>query len=156
PEAGGLDMNARAHSPFNTVLADLDETLRDLVTRELDHHGFEGVAIAFDTPTAEWSAKLSVPTMNLFLYYLGESRDRKAVDWERSFTNGRPLDRRPPLKLEVSYAITAWAQAPEDEHRLLSQVLAILYDNPILPDEILVGALGDRSIQAEQIESRVL
>ena len=50
-----------------------------------------------------------------------------------SAANGRPCEQRPPLRVDVSYAVTAWTRAVEDEHRLLSQVLAILYAYPILP-----------------------
>src|SRR5437764_719222 len=34
--------------PLNTMLADLDETLRAMLKRELGTHGFDGVEIAFD------------------------------------------------------------------------------------------------------------
>ena len=38
--------------PLNTMLADLDETLRNLLRSELERHGFEGVDIAFDAEPA--------------------------------------------------------------------------------------------------------
>ena len=41
--------------PLNTAMADLDEALRTLLKRELARHGFEGVEIAFDAPSKEWS-----------------------------------------------------------------------------------------------------
>ena len=41
--------------PLNTMLADLDETLRGMLKAELERHGFEGIEIAFDAPTREWS-----------------------------------------------------------------------------------------------------
>ena len=59
--------------PLNTCLADLDEALRTLLRRELERHGFEGVEIAFDAPANDWSAKLTSPTVNLFLYDLREN-----------------------------------------------------------------------------------
>ena len=37
------------------------------------------------------------------------------------------------MVMECSYAVTAWTQAVEDEHRLLSQVLAIFYAYPEIP-----------------------
>ena len=36
--------------PLNTMLADLDESLRALLKRELARHGFDGVEVAFDAP----------------------------------------------------------------------------------------------------------
>ena len=62
--------------PLNTAIADLDEALRLLLKRELDQHGFEGVDVAFDAPSKEWSGKLTGPTVDLFLYDLREASDR--------------------------------------------------------------------------------
>ena len=68
-----LQMPAVVDVPLNTCLADLDEALRTLLKRELERHGFEGVEIAFDAPATDWSAKLTNPTVNLFLYDLREN-----------------------------------------------------------------------------------
>ena len=62
--------------PLNTMIADLDEALRRLLERELERHGFDGVEIAFDAPTKEWSGKLTSPTVDLFLYDLREATER--------------------------------------------------------------------------------
>ena len=62
--------------PLNTAIADLDEALRILLKRELDKHGFEGVEVAFDAPSKEWSGKLTGPTVDLFLYDMREALDR--------------------------------------------------------------------------------
>ena len=56
--------------------------------------------------------------------------------------------------MEISYAITAWAQAVEDEHRLLSQVLSVLYAYPHLPEDALNGRLRNGS-QALSIKTKV-
>ncbi|HXB63726.1 MAG TPA: Pvc16 family protein [Solirubrobacteraceae bacterium] len=133
--------------PLNTMLADLDESLRGLLQRELQRHGFDGVEIAFDAPAKEWSATLNAPTVNAFLYDLRESKDHRPVEWELEQSRGAARERRPPLIVEASFALTAWARAVEDEHRLLSQVLAVLYAYPELPEEVLAGALRDTSAQ---------
>ena len=65
--------------PLNTMLADLDETLRVLLKRELGRHGFDGVDVAFDAPAREWSSQLSSPTVNLFLYDLRESTENRQI-----------------------------------------------------------------------------
>lgn len=129
--------------PLNTMLADLDESLRAMLKRELGRHGFDGVDIVFEAPTKEWAAALSSPTVNLFLYDLREATDRRISEWRERRGNGQAFSERPPLRVEVSYAVTAWTRAVEDEHRLLSQVLAILYAYAILPDDILTGTLAN-------------
>jgi hypothetical protein len=137
--------------PLTTAIADLDEALRRLLTRELGRHGFDGVKVAFDAPTKEWAAALAGPAVNLFLFDLRESRDFRTVEWRHEKADGRARDVRPPLPLEASYAVTAWTRAVEDEHRLLSQVVAVLYAHPQLPDDVLNGALlnGGRPINTK-------
>jgi hypothetical protein len=128
--------------PLNTMLADLDETLRSLLRRELGRHGFDGVEIAFDAPAREWSGQLSSPTVNLFLYDLRESQDARSNEWGHDRPgNGRARDVRPPMMMECSYAVTSWTQAVEDEHRLLSQVLAVLFAFPTLPGDAMPARL---------------
>ena len=141
--------------PLNTMLADLDETLRNLLRDELERHGFEGVDIAFDAPAREWSGQLSKPTVNVFLYDLREAETLRTSEWNRMKRNdGRTIEGRPPMVMECSYAVTAWTQAVEDEHRLLSQVLAILYAFPELPQDKLNGRLANGS-QAWPLKARV-
>jgi hypothetical protein len=131
--------------PLNTMLADLDESLRGLLKGELERHGFEGIEIAFDAPTREWSGQLSAPAVNLFLYDLRESEEQRPSSPTRRRVGDEWIEAPPPMVMEVSYAITAWAQAVEDEHRLLSQVLSLLYAYPTLPEDMLNARLGNGS-----------
>src|SRR6516225_9598359 len=120
-------MSLSIQVPLNTMLADLDESLRRLLIRELEQHGFAGVSVVFDAPAREWAVALSGPTVNLFLYDLREAGELREAEWREHRENGSARMTRPPLRLQCSYAITAWARAIEDEHRLLSQVLAVLF-----------------------------
>src|SRR5215210_2229207 len=133
--------------PLNTMLADLDETLRVLLKRELTRHGFDGVEVAFDAPARDWSSQLSSPTVDLFLYDIRESSDFRPTEWQADRTNGHHREVRPPMIMECSYAVTAWTQAVEDEHRLLSQVLGVLFAFPSLPVDVMtarMAGLADR------------
>src|SRR5262249_34687396 len=100
--------------PLNTMLADLDESLRTLLKR----HGFDGVEIVFDAPARDWAAMLTSPTVNLFLYNLREASRPRATDWAEQEANGRTTNVRPPLRVDAAFAVTAWTRAVEDEHRL--------------------------------------
>ncbi|HTP19631.1 MAG TPA: Pvc16 family protein [Solirubrobacteraceae bacterium] len=126
-------MSAIVDVPLSTAIADLDEGLRGLLRSDLRRHGFDGVEISFDAPSREWSGKLSGPAVNLFLYDIREARDRATTSPE--VRAGALVS--PPLRLALTYAVTAWTKAVEDEHRLLSQVLAILFSNARLPDDLL-------------------
>lgn len=128
--------------PLTTTLADLDEVLRRLLKRELSRHGFEGVEIAFDAPSRDWSGKLTGPTVNLFLYDVREAAEESSVEPLESRDNGQAIRKQPPLRLEVTYAITAWTKAIEDEHRLLSQILAVLHTYADFPADVIEGRAG--------------
>jgi hypothetical protein len=135
--------------PLNTAIADLDEALRRLLRRELDRRGFEGVEIAFDAPSKEWSGKLTNPVVDLFLYDLREAVERAEASPTEHRGNGQALVTPPPLWLELTYAVTAWTKAVEDEHRLLSQVLAILFSYDRLPQDVLAAQSNGRLRDAE-------
>jgi len=140
--------------PLNTMLADLDETLRGMLKSELERHGFEGIEIAFDAPTREWSGQLSAPAVSLFLYDMRESEEDRPSGWTKQRVGDEFVEAPPPLVMEVSYAITAWAQAVEDEHRLLSQVLAVLSAYPHLPEDALNGRLRNGS-QSMSLKTKI-
>src|SRR6266545_514508 len=149
---GSVDrMSVVVDVPLNTAIADLDEALRRLLRRDLERRGFEGVEVAFDAPSKEWSGKLTNPVVDLFLYDLREAVERAEASPTEHRSNGQAVVAPPPLWLELTYAVTAWTKAVEDEHRLLSQVLAILFSYKRLPEDVLSAQLngGDRLREAQ-------
>jgi len=148
------DMPLVVDVPLSTAIADLDEVLRLLLRRELERHGFEGVDIAFDAPSKDWSGKLTRPAVNLFLYDLREALERAEGSPNEVRENGGAREHGPPLRLELTYAVTAWTKAVEDEHRLLSQVLAVLFSHRQLPDDLVEGRL-EGSARRRAIETEV-
>jgi hypothetical protein len=150
------EMGLSTSVPLNTMLVDLDESLRGLLRRELGRQGFDGVAIAFEAPSRDWAAALSGPTVNVFLYDIQEAAELRDREWqEHRGANGNARLTRPPLRVDCSYAVTGWARAVEDEHRLLSQVLAILYAYERLPAGDLAGSLGEPAVQRFPLHTRI-
>ncbi len=125
------------------MIEDLDEALRKLLIRELPIKNGE-VDIQFHQPKREWSARLSRPTLNLFLYAIRENAQLRqhSPGWvtERSDANST-TQRRRPVKIDLQYLITAWANEPEDEHRLLARATMALFRFPYLPEEVLPDSL---------------
>ncbi len=123
------------------MIHDVDESLRALVKRD----ALEGsrVELAFDAPTREWSARQNSPVVSLYLYDVREDVSRREVAWETQRGPDRvPMEHaQPPRRYRLSYLITAWTQRPEDEHRLLSAMLACFLRYPVLPADVLTGDL---------------
>jgi len=124
------------------MIQDVDETLRALVRRDALNGG--DVDIAFDAPTRDWSARRNTPTLDLYLYDIREDLVRREIMWEEvRDPRGHVTERRPPARhYKLSYLVTAWTQRPEDEHRLLSAVLACFVRHETLPDDVLAGSLS--------------
>jgi hypothetical protein len=124
------------------MLEDLDETIRQMLVAEIPIKNGE-VEISFDQPKREWSARLSRPTLNLFLYDVRENNVLRQHQWERLPGNGdgRIQLKRMPFRVDCTYMLTSWASVPEDEHRLLTRSLLALFRFPVLPEERLVGSL---------------
>jgi hypothetical protein len=127
------------------MIDDLDDALRDLLIREMPIKGNE-IDISFGQPNKEWSSRLSRPTLNLYLHDIRENptlrRDQNFAELER-----RPdsvVHRRPPLRIALHYLVTAWATAPEDEHRMLARALLALLRYQELPDDVLPEGLQDQ------------
>jgi hypothetical protein len=124
------------------MIADLDETLRELLKAELPVKNNE-VEISFDQPRREWSARLSRPTINLFLYDVRENPMLRQHQWETvpSASNGVNLAhmKRTPFRVDCTYVLTTWASEPDDEHRLLARAMLALFRYPILPEKYLQG-----------------
>ncbi len=128
------------------MIDELDEVLRQFLTRELPIKNGE-VDIAFNQPKREWSARISRPTLNLFLYDLRENtklrQHNPQFEIERT-PKGVALQRRQPVRMDLYYMVTAWATEPEDEHRLLARTLMALTRYGTIPSDLLPESFSDQ------------
>jgi hypothetical protein len=125
------------------MIQDVDESLRALVKR--DALNGSKADIAFDAPTREWSARRNTPTVDLYLYDIREDLEQRETMWEDvRGDKGHIVSRRaPPRRFKLSYLVTAWTQRPEDEHRLLSDLLSCFLRHQKIPDDVISGGLKE-------------
>lgn len=128
------------------MISDLDETIRRLL---IDRAGLDPaeIDIRFEIPDRDWAASISRPTINCYLFDIHENRQLRAAGvWaEREGRTARV--RKPPWRINLSYLITAWTKAVEDEHRLLWQVLLTLAQFSELPRDLLQGPLANIELE---------
>ena len=131
------------------MISDVDESLRRLLTERGNLNSGE-VDISFDQPTREWAGGVSKPTVNLYLYDIRENTElRDPTPWKvRTGPNNTAVKSRPEPRIDLTYSITAFANASEDEHRLLSRILLTLFQHPVMPEEVLRGAVSGQEIRA--------
>ena len=131
------------------MLSHLDRTIESLLRQKVPLPETE-YDISFDIPTKEWASKLSTtkPTINIYLYDIRENRELRSNEWElKRNPDGTVTKERPPVRLDAFYIITAWSPAQTDavleEHHLLSQILAVLFKYPFIPEDVLAGDLAN-------------
>ena len=126
------------------MIADLDETIRKLLIAEIPIKNGE-IDIKFDQPKREWSAKLTKPSINIFLIDIKDNAELRRQGWRRlpqkNGGNGQVTQRRMPFRVDCFYMMTTWAAEAEDEHRLLTRAMLALFRYPELPDDYLVGQM---------------
>jgi hypothetical protein len=129
------------------MIDDLDKTLEALLRHELPPTLVSQVTISFATPDDQFPPpSVTLPALDLFLYDLRENRELRSNEWLVERSNGRVTQKRPPVRLDCSYLITAWASdssttPAQDEHRLLGEVMKVLLRHSTIPAELLQGSL---------------
>ena len=128
------------------VIHEVDIALRSLIEREATD-GTE-VEVVFDAPTKDWASRRNVPTIDVYLYDIREDMRRNERGLLNEYDdNTRVIARHlPPRFFKLSYLVTAWTQRAEDEHRLLSSLLACFLRHECLPKELLTGSLASMNL----------
>lgn len=145
------------------MLQDLDATVAALVENEL---AVKNVAISFAAPDAHFPPTgVALPAICFFLYDVRENHDLRTNQWKLEQQGGVFTRKRPPVRADCSYLITAWPSesAPnpaQDEHRLLGGVMKVLLSHRSIPDQYLQGEfkgqtppLRTRIIAEQQLKS---
>jgi hypothetical protein len=104
--------------------------------------------VVFDAPTTGWAAKRTGPVIDVFLYDLREDVTRRdAQTWPERDQTGRITGRRRGTRyFKLSYLLTAWTSRPEEEHRLLGQLLEALIRYDRIPATHLRGRFRDTTM----------
>jgi hypothetical protein len=125
------------------VIHEVDEALRRLV-RDAAHRGSE-LEVALDAPTKDWAARRNAPTVNVYLYDVREDLRRRSRGLLNEYDERGEVAARhlPPRHVKLSYLVTAWTQRPEDEHRVLSDLLLGLLRYEAVPAAVLTGSLAE-------------
>jgi hypothetical protein len=135
-----------------TMINDLDKTLEQLLKQDLPSEIVSQVTISFATPDDSFPpTSVTLPAIDIFLYDVRENRELRSNEWtvERQSNNVMTRKKRPSVRVECSYLITAWPSesAPNpamDEHYLLSEVMKVLLRHPTIPANLLQGSLKDQ------------
>lgn len=125
------------------MINEVDESVRNLIRAEVVNGA--DVDVLFDAPTREWAARRNTPTVDMYLYDIREDIRRRQIGMiDRRDDQGVVVERREvPRFFKLAYLITAWTQRTEDEHRLLSAILACFMRHDFLPESALTPVLRE-------------
>ncbi|HEY5663218.1 MAG TPA: DUF4255 domain-containing protein [Ilumatobacter sp.] len=119
----------------------IDDTLEELL-RATVPLGATEVDVSFDPPDREWSAKLTRPTVNLFLWDIRLSASRSRSGLEEFVSDGQVVRRMALPVVELRYLVTAWTSDHGDERVLLSGLLRSLTSFHEIPGAYVPAGLS--------------
>jgi hypothetical protein len=127
------------------MISELDETIKQLLIKNGNFNHGE-VDIRFEAPDREWSASLSKPTIDLYLYDIRENHELRGTEWiiEKN-SNNTVTKRKNAKRIDLSYLVTIWSNNIEDQHSLLWRVLFTLIQHPTIPSDLLQGQLANQA-----------
>jgi Pvc16 N-terminal domain len=102
------------------------------------------VDVSFEAPDRDWGARVTRPTVNLFLWDVRRNLADQDAGLELHEASDGRRARRPPLpRIDCRYLVTAWTTEVRDEHSLLGAVLQACLLAPELPGEYLAAAYAE-------------
>jgi len=124
-----------------TAIGMVSESLRNLLAGEMTLESEVDVTIL--APDESGGRR----RINLFLYKVQENPALKNLDWQ--VKRGDPTQLvPPPLSLNLFYLLTSYAPihgqtGNSAAHEILGEAMRVFYENPIVPQDYLVGELKD-------------
>jgi uncharacterized protein DUF4255/carboxypeptidase family protein len=124
---------------------DLDDTLETILNDAAAPIELRNAAVSFETPDRNFTPAQT--TVNLFLFEVKENRELRDPVPITELVAGNFIRRRPPLRVDCMYLVTAWsnqmgAARIAVEHQLLAQALLWLSRFPTVPEAFLQGSLA--------------
>ena len=100
------------------------------------------IDVSFKTPDRDWSGKLTRPTVSLFLHEVRRSPNRSVTGTVTRNNNGVYSREQLSPFVRVRYAVSIWTNEPDDEHRVLGDLVSIVLSVGQIPAEFLVSPLA--------------
>lgn len=128
------------------MLDDLDTSLRRLLDDLAAPAVLRAADVSFATPERGYAP--APQTVNLFVHELRENRTLRDPAPLRDPIPGMVRERRPPLRVDCTYMVTAWSSTTNagtrtaEQHRLLSLALLWLSRHPEIPPVHCAGSLA--------------
>lgn len=115
-----------------SVLAQVDESLEAFL-RAVTPLSAVDIDVSFHAPDEEWAAKLTRPTVNLYLWDIRRSTNRAVTGVETADRDGVTLRRMALPRVDLHYFVSVWTTEHDDERALISALTIALLGHAELP-----------------------
>jgi hypothetical protein len=137
---------------------DLDTTIKRILDDPPAPQQLREAEVSFETPKQGYAP--AQQEVNLFLHQVKENLELRDLVPIRSQVGGVTQQRRPPLRVDCTYMVSAWspnanATGVVEEHRLLGQALLWLSRFPTIPPGYLAGALVGQPFPAPTLVAQL-
>src|SRR6056297_1729571 len=123
---------------MRAVLETIDESLESFLRGTVPLSATD-VDVSFAAPDREWSAKLTRPTVNMFLWDIRRSSEGRSG--LRTVEVDGQMVHQPALPLvELRYVVSAWTSDHGDERGLLAGTMRALLTHESIPRDFLPSA----------------
>jgi hypothetical protein len=119
----------------------LDQTLEAFLREEVPLPARQ-IDVSFAAPDQDWGAKLSRPTVNLFLWDVRQNFAERMAGSDLVEENGKKYRRSPSPRVDCRYLVTAWTTEVSDEHQLLGALLVAFLSHAEIGAAHLRGPLA--------------
>ncbi len=126
------------------MIQELDKTLEKLMY-DKGRLNRNDVDISFEQPNGDWSSRISRPTLNIWCFDIQENLKMRTMAPRMVPELTMGVRKFPPIRLDLTYLITAWARKVEDEHQLLWRALGALAQIPELDPATCEGTLKEQA-----------
>lgn len=123
------------------MLEHVDDSLETLLRAAVPLSSTD-VDVAFEAPDREWSAKLTRPTVNVFLWDIRQSTAHASSGIRTVIRDGVHVHQPAFPVIELRYVVTAWTSDHSDERALLAGLVRALLANPRVPRDFIPTALA--------------
>lgn len=102
------------------------------------------VDVSFRAPEGSWTASVSRPTVDVFLWDVAQSPRTTTTGLDqRVSADGRRQQRAVLKQVAFRYFLTVWAREQRDEHELLGAILRCVLGHDVLPETLLPPLLAE-------------
>jgi len=102
------------------------------------------VDVSFQVPEGSWTASVSRPTVNAFLWDVALATHASSFGLDRRISEeGRKQQRPVPKQISFRYFITVWTRELRDEHELLGTILRCVLAHDIVPATLLPPSVAE-------------